>query len=656
MTPRVDGLTDRRRQDVVLAVMPVIAIVLLVGLVGVLLWYVDRGERDAARTALINDALWVEQTLRFQLSVDEDAVARLALDAGRPDPDLGIFLDRARVLVANSPEVLSMALLDGDGVTVAALPATNRPSEVALAAVRARPPASARPAYGPLRAEGGAVVVDVIAPVSGGGGGHGAVVATLSVTSLFARHVPWWIAERYAVRLVEVDGRLLAEKARVEPLDPELLHRISFDPPIAGTVLEIAPYRLDGASRGPTLLVAAIGALAIFAVLSLLALQRHIARRKRVEEALQTETAFRRAMESSLTVGMRARDRDGRIIYVNPAFCRMMGWSAEELVGAAPPMPYWLPDQIEETRARHDAQVKGELKAKSWETRFRRKDGRVFDALVYEAPLVDAAGETRGWMGSIIDVSDRKAAAEMARLQAETLQRTSRLVTLGEMASTLAHELNQPLAAIASYATGSLNMIRAGTATGPELEQAMEKLSGQAQRAGRIIRRIQDFVRKREPRFGPVSVAAVLEDTVAFTANDARNAGVRIALELEPGLPPVTADRILVEQVILNLVRNGVEAMATTAEGDKLLEVSAALSGGEVTIEVSDRGCGIDPALAERLFDPFTSTKAEGMGMGLNICRSILELHHGRLFHAARPGGGTIFTVTLPVAAAAEAA
>lgn len=656
MTPGDDWLADRRRRDAVLAGMPVIAIVLLVGLVAVLLWYVARNDDQTARRSLINDSLWVEQTLRFQLSVDEDSIARLALDAGREGAGLGVFLDRARVLIANSPEVLSIVLVDGEGRIQAALPGMGPGADSIIAEAIARSAASARPSYGPLRiGDDGSLVVEVSAPVGSGSDRIGAVVATLSVSSLFARHVPWWIAERYAVRLVDGGGAILVQKTRVDPLDPDLLHRISFDPPLAGTVLEIAPYRLEG-TRGPTLLVSAIAALAVFAVLSLVALQRHIARRKLAEEALQTETAFRRAMESSLTVGMRARDRDGRIIYVNPAFCRMMGWAENELVGVGPPMPYWLPDEIEETQARHDAQVKGELKAQSWETRFRRKDGSIFDALIYEAPLVDAEGRTRGWMGSIIDISDRKTAADLARLQAETLQRTSRLVTLGEMASTLAHELNQPLAAIASYATGSLNLIRGGATSGPELEQAMEKLSGQAQRAGRIIRRIQDFVRKREPRFGPVKLAALLEDTVAFAANDARNLGVRIQLDVQDDLPDVLADRILVEQVVLNLIRNGVEAMATTPERDKLLEVSAALSGAEVAITVSDRGCGIEPGLEERLFDPFVSTKAEGMGMGLNICRSILELHHGRLVHAARSGGGTVFTVTLPVAAAAEAA
>ncbi|WP_210215584.1 sensor histidine kinase [Mongoliimonas terrestris] len=638
----------RRWTDVALSAMPVAAIVLLVALVGLLLMVTAADERETARTTLISDALWVEQTLRFQLSTDEDTIARLALDAGSPAVDAAALSDRARLFVVNNPEVIAIALMGADGTPRFALPALAAdavPPAIARAKALAR--FSARPVYGDMRRMAdGTLVVDLAAAVPGPDG-PGALVATVSLTALMTRHVPWWIGEKYAVRLVDSGGAVLAEKARVEPLHATLVHQIAFDPPIRGTALAIAPYRPTG-TGGPTLLTAAIVALAAFAVVSLVALQRHVARRRRVESQLRDETAFRRAMEDSLTIGMRARDLDGRIIYVNPAFCRMVGFAEAELIGAAPPMPYWLPDEIEETRARHDAQIKGEKKAKSWETRFRRADGRIVDALLYEAPLIDADGVTRGWMGSIIDVTDTKAAADLARRQAESLQRTGRLITLGEMASTLAHELNQPLAAIASYAAGSLNMLRSGRFETAEVAGALEKLSVQADRAGRIIRRIQDFVRKREPRFGAVLVADVVEDSVAFSANDLAAAGVRLEVDVGPDLPPVTADRILLEQVLLNLVRNGAEAMAGLS--DRVLTVTARRQGAEVAITVADRGCGIDGAVAGRLFDAFVSTKPEGMGMGLNICRSIVELHKGRLAHAPRPGGGTVFTVTLPAA------
>ncbi|BBE74109.1 PAS domain S-box protein [Oharaeibacter diazotrophicus] len=640
-----------RWRDTVLSAMPVVAILLLIAVLALIVAFLDGEDRERARTALISDALWVEQTLRFQLATDEDSVARLAIDVAAPEASPARFRERARLIVANNPEVTAVAWIEADGDVRAAVPdlvdAGALPARLPDLARRAS--FSARPVYGDLRrGEGGQLTVDLAVAVPEGADGRGAVVAVVSVSGLVKRYVPWWIAERYAVRLVDSSGRILTEKARVEPSDRDVVHRISFDPPLRGTELAVAPYRAAG-DRAGYALYAAVAGLSALAILSLVLLQRHVARRRLTEQKLRTETAFRRAMEDSLTVGMRARDPNGRILYVNPAFCRMVGHPAEALVGRDPPMPYWLPDELDATRARHDAQIHGELKPTSWETRFRRADGSVFDALLYEAPLVDGDGTVRGWMGSIIDITERKAAAAFAQRQAESLQRSARLVTLGEMATSLAHELNQPLAAISSYAAGSLNLIRRGEAERAAIEGALEKLSAQAQRAGGIIRRIQDFVKKREPRFGPVDLADVVRETIAFASIDARTAGLRIDAELEPDLPPVRADRILVEQVLLNLVRNGAEAMAAVPADRRVLTVTLARDGAEVALEVADRGPGIDPAVADRLFDAFVSTKADGMGIGLNICRTIVELHRGRLQHRPRPGGGTVFTVALPV-------
>lgn len=641
-----------RWRDTVLSAMPVVAILLLSAAMALLVAFVDHADRERARTTLISDALWVEQTLRFQLATDEDSIARLAIDLSGPGDVETRFGERARVIVANNPEMLALAWIEGDGRVRSAVPAVGDtdlpPARVPEIARRAS--FSARPVYGPLRmGEGGQLSVDLAVAVPDEGGSQSAIVAVVSISGLVKRYVPWWIAERYAVRLTDASGRILTEKARVEPSDREVVHRISFDPPLSGTELAVAPYRTAGDKAGNAL-YAAIAALSALALVSLLLLQRHVARRRLTEQKLLTETAFRRAMEDSLTVGMRARDPNGRILYVNPAFCRMVGFSAADLVGRDPPMPYWLPDEIDATRARHDAQVHGELKPTSWESRFRRSDGSVFDALLYEAPLVDADGGVVGWMGSIIDITDRKAAAAFAQRQAESLQRSARLVTLGEMATSLAHELGQPLAAISSYATGSLNLIRRGDGDPAAIEGALEKLSAQAQRAGAIIRRIQDFVKKREPRFGPVDLAEVVRETIAFASIDARTAGLKIELSAEPGLAPVVADRILVEQVLLNLLRNAAEAMASVPSERRVLTVSLQRRDGDVEVEVADRGPGIDEAVSGRLFDAFVSTKPDGMGIGLNICRTIVELHRGRLQHRPRPGGGTVFTVALPVA------
>jgi two-component system, LuxR family, sensor histidine kinase DctS len=642
----------RGLRDIWLSAMPVIAIVLIVLLIGILQWVLGNEESESQRVTLISDALWVEQTLRFQLATDEDTLSRLALDAERSGLTAPEILERARLHVANNSEVLSIAWFDRNGTLQAAVPGLPQGAAVpdALLQTLERTRFSARPVYGNLRSmPDGTLVVDMAVSARST---TGTIVATISVTSLVARQIPWWIAEKYAVRLVDSAGTVLAEKAQVEPLDPNRQYQISFDPPLRGTVLVIAPYRL-ASEFSYRLLVGSILGLAGLAVLSLIVLQRHVSGRRKVEQRLEAETAFRRAMEDSLTIGMRARDHQGRILYVNAAFERMVGIPIDDLVGQSPPMPYWIKDRIAETLARHEQLANSDPKPQSFETRFRRVDGTEFDVLVYEAPLIDTNGVHRGWMGSIIDITDRKAAADLARGQAENLARTGRLVVLGEMASTLAHELNQPLAAIASYATGTINLLEGmQLETGGQKETilaAQRKLAAQAERAGQIIRRIQDFVRKREPRYGPVVIGSVIEDTVGFIRADVRNSGVRIETYIDADIPVLSADRILIEQVLINLIRNGAESMNMMDPDRKVLTVRARRTGPTVEIEIADFGTGIDPEIAGRLYDAFVSTKTEGMGMGLNICRSIVELHAGTLQHRSRPEGGTIFTVILPL-------
>ncbi|MDO9527505.1 MAG: PAS domain S-box protein [Gemmobacter sp.] len=463
------------------------------------------------------------------------------------------------------------------------------------------------------------------------------------------RHVPWWIAEQYAVEIVDSGGTVQAARARRAPEPGAPRHAISFDPPLRGMALRIAAY-VQPARFGNTPLLVAIIGLSAFAILALLTVFRNAARRRRAELRLQGEMAFRRSMEDSLTVGLRAKDTEGRVLYVNSAFCNLVGFDRTDLVGRQQPMPYWAPDQLPQTLARQKALSEGGARAQSFETRFRHSDGREIDVQVYDAPLIDARGAHIGWMGSVIDVTETKRAARLSKEQDDNLARTGRLVTLGEMASTLAHELNQPLGAIASYAAGSLNLLREGQADPAKLTPALEKLAQQASRAGQIIRRIQDFVKKRAPQFTEVSLAHVIAETVGFLSVGARDARIAIVTDITP-VPPILADAILLEQVLINLIRNGMEAMGQSPQpGDKLTVSLRPTPDGGAVIEVADMGSGIDPAVAGQLFDAFSSTKPDGMGMGLNICRSIIEMHRGQLTHHAAEGRGTVFVVTLPSA------
>ena len=242
------------------------------------------------------------------------------------------------------------------------------------------------------------------------------------------------------------------------------------------------------------------------------------------------------------------------------------------------------------------------------------------------------------------DITERRQHEETSRIQQEKIQITSRLTTMGEMASSLAHELNQPLTAITNYSMGIVAMVKAGNTDMNTLLPALEKTAAQAQRAGKIISRIREFVKRSEPRRQAIQLQTVIDNAVSLAEIHSRKHRVAIATEIPANLPDVLADPILIEQVLLNLLKNGLEAMDQSAVDTLLLQVT--VHDNQIELAVIDHGHGLtDP---ERLFEPFFSTKSEGLGMGLNICRTIIESHHGRLWATSNPEGGTIFRFTLP--------
>src|SRR5690606_28868306 len=209
-------------------------------------------------------------------------------------------------------------------------------------------------------------------------------------------------------------------------------YTIPFDPPGYGLTLKVTAYKAP-TRWVPVLLISAMVFLGGVIIWSLWQLRQHTLGRQAAEQALRGEMAFRKAMEDSLLTGLRARDNSGKITYVNPAFCRMVGYSEKELLGATPPMPYWDPEQLERTQAIHDTILAGSAPREGVEVRFRHKDGHIIDALIFEAPLIDASGEQTGWMGSFLDITAQTAAEALARQQEERLHATSRLITMGEM-------------------------------------------------------------------------------------------------------------------------------------------------------------------------------------------------------------------------------
>jgi two-component system, LuxR family, sensor histidine kinase DctS len=635
--------------------MPKVALALLLVLLGTLFWLLHQNEIDDQRTTLIADVLWLEQNFRFHLDSNADQMQQLALDLPSDNDQKKLFQTRAKHLLKNNPELIQIVWLDAASHLVDALPSAisaRQPREQFDETVAPRTFEIAQKLGKPVYTEpfltGQSAEFELYVPVFDERKFRGMVVAVYSFGGLFQQLIPWWFAEKYRVNVLDDNGAVLASKSKIETDPHALSYEVLLDPPGHGLLLQATLYRSSG-NLAQNLITGVIAGLAAAVLWSLWAIRGLIRRRLDAEQALRAEHAFRKAMEDSLTVGMRARDLDGRITYVNPAFCRMVGFSAAELIGQTPPNGYWAPEEMEKTTALHNAVMTGHAPPEGFELRFMRKNGERFDALVYESPLIDADGRQSGWMGSVLDVTERKRTEELARQQQEKLQSTSRLVTMGEMASTLAHELNQPLAAISSYNTGCLNKLESGVFTREELASALGKLGVQAQRAGRIIRRVHDFVRKSEPKRAPCDLAEVIDDSIGFIESAAQKRNIRIAREIQGMRPELMVDQVMLEQVLLNLMRNAIEAMNDTPAERRCLTIKLSVLENQMEIRIIDRGTGIPPEVQEKLFQPFFSTKPEGMGMGLNICRSIIEFHCGRLWVEANPEGGSIFVITLPI-------
>jgi two-component system sensor histidine kinase DctS len=634
--------------------LPALLVLLFLAVLLWLPWQAREMERNERQEQLIADTLWVEQAVRFELSRSEDALATLGNELAA-DPPAAAVRARFAQMLKNGHELKRVRWLDKGGRPVLDSNA-NQPAGALAATSReawelARDTGNGRYSEPYLAAPSGPALTDYHLPLYRDGKYAGSLSATYDLKTLLDETVPWWFAQDNAISLIDRDDKLLARRAAAGPGRGVYTHKRPLDLPGASMVLATDSVK-GPPNLLPNLLVGSVIALGLGLLLSLAALWRHISRRLAAEGALRQQMAFRTAMEDSMVTGLRARDLEGRVTYVNPAFCQIVGLPPEELVGKAPPMAYWAPEAMAEYQQRFASVLAGNV-TPQFETIFQRSDGVRVPVLIFEAPLVDSKGRQTGWLGSILDISDRKAAEELNRQQQEKLQASARLATMGEISSMLAHELNQPLAAISSYTTGALNLVgragESGVVLDPAvLKPALEQASVQARRAGQIIRSVHEFVKKRDPQRQLVDIGSVVDSVGALIEMQASKFFVAIQTTIPPGLAPVSADSIMLEQVLLNLTRNAIEAMQDVAPERRLLRIVAAQEAGQVTVAVIDQGHGIAPEVAERLFSPFFSTKAEGMGMGLSICRTAIEFHGGTLTHADNPGGGTIFKFALP--------
>ena len=366
------------------------------------------------------------------------------------------------------------------------------------------------------------------------------------------------------------------------------------------------------------------------------------------EEALRTREAHLRSILETVPDAMIVIDEAARIQSFSATAVRQFGWAPEEVVGRNVSM--LMPEPY---RTQHDGYMARYLR--TGERRIigigrvvvgQRRDGSTF-------PMELAVGEMRSggeryFTGFIRDLTERqKTETRLQELQTE-LVHMSRFTALGEMASTLAHEINQPLTAIASYLKGCRRIL--GRMEGPEaamLADAVNQAAEQALRAGQVIRHLREFVSRGEGERHIEGLPKLVEEASALALVGAKERGVRVGFAFDPDAPLVLADRIQVQQVLLNLIRNAIEAMQDAPHRELTVSTHALPSEGLVEIRVADTGSGIAPEIASRLFQPFVTTKPQGMGVGLSICRTIVEAHGGKIRVESVPGQGTTFRLTL---------
>lgn len=475
----------------------------------------------------------------------------------------------------------------------------------------------------------------------------GQLIARYDPADLIKSKDFWWLAAQYEVQLVSgQDQVILSTETPGHAARGE-----SYEMPFQA--IADARLRLTQRVRQPhwfaTLpVVLMVGFLALVTIATWL-LRRQMNRVAQAEAAWRTEAAWRQSMQESALVGLRARDLKGDLLFVNRTFCAMVGYSQDELAKIGPGFDEQVQNAGNPNRHRN--------KSEGQETRWRHRDGRAIDVMVFESPLVDGQGQQVGWMGSIVDVTERKRLEEMDRRQREALANHARLSTLGEVASTLAHELNQPLTSIVGYSAGIATALQKQAQPDTELIEAAQALAHHASQAGDIVHRIRARLARREPNYGYFEVNPIVTHAVTLLQRDLKRTGADVSLDLEEHLPQVFIDRIGIEQVISNLLRNASDAMSGK-NGARTIVVRTRLSARArvgrseswVSVEVTDSGTGLGGHDIETLTEPFFSTKQEGTGLGLAICRSILESHGGVLYAEDAPTGGARFGFALPPA------
>jgi PAS domain S-box-containing protein len=774
------------RQDRFATLGPLLAVLLFLSAIVVAITYLRYEELEREQEAVTRDVEYAQQRLRLRLLERQEQLMRLAREVGNKEIENEEFEFQVESLVSQFPEMQAISWIDGRRNVLASYASPSAPTALVRPVGSTLSPSETdgsfelardlrQPIYSrPLGDDARNATLMLHVPLSEQGRFAGTIMGEYSIDGLMRFGIPPEIMARYAVALVDDRGRVLAGSLQTPTTvlrllpwsNPPLEHEVPVSPVGNGLILKAQGYRTSQDIVGSGFFWV-IGALSALTVWMLLGTWRHTRRRVQAQQALVAETNFRRAMENSMLTGMRALDMQGRITYVNPAFCSMTGWTEGELVGRTAPFPYWPEEEHEQLAARLEDELRGRSTPGGFEVHVKRRDGSIFDARMYVSPLIDPKGHQTGWMTSMTDITEpkrireelsasyerfttvlesldsavsvaplgsdemlfankmyrlwfgtrgqghrhlvdlagnqpspspddgdavdafagmptetltdagaenaevfveeldrwlevrtryltwvdgrlaqmviasditpRRYAEEQASRQAERAQTASRLITMGEMASSVAHELNQPLTAITNYCNGMISRVNEQRITTDELLGALDKTARQAQRAGQIIQRIRAFVKRSEPNPTQSDVAQMVSNAIELADIELRRQQVRLSPYVAARLPNLMVDPILIEQVLINLLKNAGEAIAQAgrALGERYVELRVGprhLDDMDVVeFSVRDSGNGVPDEMIERIYEAFYSTKSEGMGIGLKLCRSIVESHHGRM-------------------------
>ena len=649
---RPSAASNRRAMAWLAALLLLVAV--SIALLALFLRTEEAAQEDRRRA---DDAQWLDQTLHFHFRRLENELATLALQAQRQGqtPGQGAAQPARAGLFWRSPGVIAFhgwipapptLSLPAPSGWPALPPAARQPpgNAEALATMLDITRGLQRPAYaGPLPQGDGqsGQAVWLAVPLFEQGRFLGDYVAAIALEPTLAQAVPAWFLKDHALSVA-------TDVAQAGPDDAQGASRYLVPISLPG-----AQWRLqvDVLDSQPALAPRAFFGVALLClagmVLALYFLWRDIARRQRVESQLQSQLALRTAMERSAPVGLRAWNLDGHLVYVSQAFCRMVGWPEQALQAHADRPPYWPAGQGDEfewlqARAEQDRELQAGVP-----TLLQHHDGYTLEVLVHGAPLTLANGTVIGWLASALDITERKRVERLAARQQEMLEASGRLIAVGEVASTLAHELNQPLGALSSFANGLLNRLRQGRITLDEITPVIERMERMTEKAGRVIQRVNAFARRQEMTRQPLALNAFVERV-------ARNVPLPDGLDLELCLPEadltIPADALLLEHALHNLVLNATEWAIHGALMPARVRVSRVMSDTQAGIRVEDSGPGVSEDQDHKIFDAFASHKPGGMGMGLSICRSIVEAHHGHIDVARSSAlNGAQFTLWLPL-------